>query len=94
MIFRFVLLLTLTLPGYAAPDCEDQAIFRIKKMPAHTVKMPFPTKEAAMTKLRMESPWCQLLNGDWKFSWGARPLPQYQIKPTGTYSWSFRLQGK
>lgn len=86
MIFRFVLLLILSLPGYAAPDWEDQAIFRIKKMPAHTVKMPFPTKEAAMTKLRMESPWCQLLNGDWKFSWGARPLPQYQIKPTGTYS--------
>ena len=73
MIFRFVLLLTLSLPGYAAPDCEDQAIFRIKKMPAHTVKMPFPTKEAAMTKLRMESPWCQLLNGDWKFSWVDHP---------------------
>lgn len=24
-------------------------------------------------------------------SWGARPLPQYQIRPTGTHAWSFRI---
>jgi len=27
-------------------------------------------------------------------SWGARPLSKYEIPPTGTYTWSFRLQGK
>lgn len=27
-------------------------------------------------------------------SWGARPLPKYEIPAKGTYSWSFRLQGK
>jgi len=27
-------------------------------------------------------------------SWGARPLPKYEISPTGTYKWSFRLQGE
>ena len=73
MILRFVTLLIFTLSGYAAPDWEDQSIFRISKLPAHAIKMPFPTKEAAMTKKRMESPWCQLLNGDWKFSWADHP---------------------
>ena len=27
-------------------------------------------------------------------SWGARPLPKYQIQPKGTYTWSFRLQSQ
>ena len=27
-------------------------------------------------------------------SWGARPLPKYEIPAKGTYKWSFRLQGK
>lgn len=70
----FILLLFTLIPAaHAAPDWEDQAIFRINKLPAHAVKMPFPTKEAAMTKLRLDSLFCQLLNGDWKFSWVDHP---------------------
>ncbi len=57
----------------AAPDWENQAVFRINKEAPHAVKMPFPTKEGAMKKQRMESPYCQLLNGDWKFNWVAHP---------------------
>jgi len=38
-----------------------------------TVKMPFPTKESALTKRRLDSPHCLLLNGDWKFSWVDHP---------------------
>ncbi|MFT6178272.1 MAG: beta-galactosidase [Akkermansiaceae bacterium] len=71
-------LLILTLTSSAAPDWEDQAIFRINKLPAHAVKMPFPTKEDAMTKLRLDSPHCQLLNGDWKFSWVDHPSKRPQ----------------
>ncbi|YCM45961.1 glycoside hydrolase family 2 TIM barrel-domain containing protein [Verrucomicrobiaceae bacterium 227] len=61
------------LPAFAAPDWENEAIFRQGKMDAHCVKMPFPTKEGALTKQRMESPYCQLLNGDWKFHWVDHP---------------------
>lgn len=57
----------------AAPDWEDQSIFRINKMAPHAVKMSFPTKEGALTKLRLESPHAILLNGDWKFSWAKQP---------------------
>ena len=61
------------LPAFAAPDWENEAIFRQGKMDAHCVKMPFPTREGALTKQRMESPYCQLLNGDWKFHWVDHP---------------------
>lgn len=71
---RSLLLLALTsLTLSAAPDWENQAVFRENKMPARAVAMPFPTKEGAMTKKRMESPFCKLLNGDWKFSWTDHP---------------------
>ncbi|MFT6862999.1 MAG: beta-galactosidase, partial [Akkermansiaceae bacterium] len=70
--FLLVLFLT-TLQILAAPDWENQAVFRLNKLPAHSVKMPFPTKESAMTKRRLDSPQCLLLNGDWKFSWVDHP---------------------
>jgi beta-galactosidase len=71
---RSLLLLTaIATLAQAAPDWEDQAIFRTNKMAPHAVKMAFPTKEGAMTKKRMESPFCILLNGDWKFNWIDHP---------------------
>lgn len=79
MILRFllpaVLLLAVPSPASAAPapDWEDQAVFRINKEEPHAVKMPFPDAEEALTKMRMESPWCEVLNGDWKFSWAPTP---------------------
>jgi len=58
----------------AAPDWENQAIFRTNKEAPHSVKMAFPTQEAALSKQRMESSWCLLLNGtDWKFNWVSEP---------------------
>lgn len=56
-----------------AADWENQHVFRINKEAAHCVKMPFPDQQGALTKQRMESPWCQLLNGDWKFHWVDHP---------------------
>jgi beta-galactosidase len=55
------------------PDWENQAVFRINKEEPHAVKMPFPDAQSALTKKRMESPWCQVLNGEWKFHWVPRP---------------------
>ena len=54
---------------HAAPNWENEAIFRINKEKPHATKMAFPTAEEAMTKTRMESPWCMLLNGEWDFYW-------------------------
>ena len=65
--------LFLICPIFAAPDWEDQSVFRINKFPAHAVKMPFPTKKDALTKKRMASSSCMLLNGDWKFHWVDHP---------------------
>lgn len=57
----------------AQPDWENQHVFRINKEEPRAVSMPFPTAEGAVSKKRMESPWCQMLNGDWKFHWVEHP---------------------
>ncbi len=49
------------------PDWENQAVFRINKESPRATSMPFPTKDAAADKTRSESPWCKVLNGNWKF---------------------------
>ena len=49
------------------PDWENPAVFRINKEAPRATSMPFPSKVEAATKGRLESPWCQLLNGNWKF---------------------------
>lgn len=70
---------------YAAPDWEDQNIFRINKEEPHTTKMVFGDRDAALTKQRMESPFCQLLNGDWKFHW----VPTPDKRPADFYKTDF-----
>ncbi|MBW2704602.1 MAG: beta-galactosidase, partial [Deltaproteobacteria bacterium] len=69
----FLITLTAMFASAQSPDWENQTIFRINKEAPHCVKMPFPSKEAAMTQQRMDSPWCKLLNGQWKFNWVAHP---------------------
>lgn len=65
--------------GAAVPDWENQAVFRVNKEEPHATKMPFPEAESALTKKRFESPWCQVLNGDWKFCW----VPTPDRRPVG-----------
>ncbi|MCU0795161.1 MAG: DUF4981 domain-containing protein [Akkermansiaceae bacterium] len=57
----------------APPDWENQAIFRINKEQPRAVSMPFPTAEGAIHQKRLESPWCQMLHGEWKFHWVDHP---------------------
>lgn len=57
----------------SAPEWEDQTVFRINKEEPHATKMPFPDAAGAMAKSRLESPWCLVLNGEWKFSWAPDP---------------------
>ncbi len=67
---------------------EDQSVFRVNKEKPHATKMAFPTAEEALSKTRMESPWCMLLNGEWKFHWS--PTIEEHEKAAGEfYSPSF-----
>ncbi len=52
---------------------QDQTIFRIQKTDPHVTKMPFADAEQAKAGVRMASPYCQLLNGDWKFHYVGHP---------------------
>ncbi|MEI8038046.1 MAG: glycoside hydrolase family 2 TIM barrel-domain containing protein [Verrucomicrobiota bacterium] len=61
------------------PDWENPAVFRIHKEAPRATSMPFPTREEAAAKPRMESPWCQRLNGNWKFHHTGNPA----TKPAG-----------
>lgn len=55
------------------PDWENEAVFRLNKEAPRATTMPFPDRAAALAKPRLESPWCQLLNGPWKFAYVGHP---------------------
>lgn len=55
------------------PDWENPAVFRINKEAPRSTTMPFPTKETAFSKARLDSPWCLMLNGNWKFHHTGNP---------------------
>lgn len=67
------------------PDWENQAVFRINKEAPHATSMPFPTAEGATSQSRLQSPWCQLLNGNWKFHFTGNPSD----RPVGFEAESF-----
>lgn len=69
------LVLSLVAAGlaHAAPVWEDEAVFRINKEEARATLMPFPTAEGAQQGPRLASPWCRVLNGEWKFHWVDHP---------------------
>lgn len=54
-------------------DWQNQSVFRVNKRAPHAVMMPFANQEAAISKKRMESSYCRLLNGEWKFNWVGNP---------------------
>lgn len=75
-LLSFLFLSTL-LHGQQA-DWENQAVFRINKEAPRATSMPFPSKEAANGKVRLESPWCKILNGNWKFHHTGNPATRPQ----------------
>lgn len=76
-------------PLRAGHDWENQSIVRINKEAPHCVKMPFPSKAGALEKERMQSPYCKLLNGDWKFHWVKQP----DLRPVNFYKTDFDSSG-
>jgi beta-galactosidase len=61
------------------PDWENQAVFRVNKEAPRATSMPFPTQQDAESKSRLQSPWCKVLNGNWKFHHVGNP----SAKPAG-----------
>jgi len=61
---------------------QNQEVFRLNKTERHVTKMPFSDADSARHQSRMDSPFCQLLNGEWKFHYvgnpDARPTDFYQ----------------
>jgi len=55
------------------PEIENEAIQGINKEPPHATLMPYATVDQALAANRLSSPFCKLLNGQWKFNWVPHP---------------------
>ena len=55
-------------------DWENPQVVGINKLPAHVPLIPYPSETMALTGLREQSPYFQLLNGRWSFQLAANPL--------------------
>jgi len=69
------LLLSVGLNAKAAlpPEIENPECLGVNKLPYHATLMPYATLEQALAGKRLESPFCRLLNGTWKFNWVKHP---------------------
>ncbi len=85
------LLLSLSFNTRAAlpPEIENPECLGINKQPYHATLMPYATLEQALAGKRLESPFCQLLNGTWKFNWVKHP----DERPLNFYETSFDVSG-
>lgn len=66
------------------PFWEDPTIFNINQEAPHANLMPFSSLEELQTLSRLESKWCQSLNGKWHFQLNRRPAdrPQNFFEPS------------
>lgn len=71
----------ISLFGWGAPDWENTAVVQINKEPGHCTLMPFDTAGKAQYGEKTKSPFCQSLNGNWKFRWSPAP----KSRPIGFY---------
>lgn len=55
------------------PELEDPNITSVNTLKPHAWFIPFPDSESLLSKKNIESPWCMLLNGNWKFFWSENP---------------------
>lgn len=70
-------------------DWENPEIVGRRKEPAHATLMPYPTVVQALRGERLASPYCLLLNGDWRFSWSPNPASA----PEGFYREDYDASG-
>ena len=51
----------------------QSAVFEINREPGRTTFYPYDSEQTALTREKEQSPYYQLLNGIWKFSWSSNP---------------------
>ena len=82
-------LLAISASGQDGVDWENPAVFRVNKEAPRATLMPFPSAEGALNSQRLKSPWCQLLNGRWKFHYAGHP----DERPVGFEKPGFAISG-
>jgi len=55
------------------PVIENEKVIQINREAPHATLMPFANAREALTKERMQSSYCHLLNGKWFFKWSPDP---------------------
>ncbi|HEX2948763.1 MAG TPA: glycoside hydrolase family 2 TIM barrel-domain containing protein, partial [Armatimonadota bacterium] len=70
-------------------DWENPALLERNRAAAHATLMPYPNLARALAGNRYASPFCQLLNGSWKFHWASTPQNARTAMAAGqdTASW-------
>jgi beta-galactosidase len=75
-----IVFLAISVPGSAPeqgapipPEIENEQMLGINKEPPHATLMPYATVEQALAAKRFSSPYCKVLNGQWKFNWVKHP---------------------
>ena len=71
------------------PEIENPECLGINKQPYHATLMAYPTAKQALAGKRLESPYSQVLNGIWKFSWVKHP----DERPLDFYKPAFDVSG-
>ncbi len=66
------------------PELENPQITGINNLPPHASFIPFPDTKSYSDNFQ-ESPWCQKLNGNWKFHWSKNP----EERPVNFYNEEF-----
>ena len=56
------------------PELEDPKITGVNNLEPHTWAIPFPDVKSFTSQKPLDSPWCKVLNGNWKFFWSKNPL--------------------
>lgn len=54
-------------------ELEDSQIVSVNTIDPHVWFVPFPDIKSLAGKTNLESPWCKILNGNWKFNWSENP---------------------
>lgn len=73
LIIGILFLAISTYSQIVGTELENPKITRINNLPPHAWAIPFPDTKSFTGKKNMESPWCKLLNGNWKFFWSKNP---------------------
>ena len=70
-------------------DWENPEMYGINKLPAHVRNIPFDSVDVAKAGAWRESPWCQMLNGTWRFELHPNP----DAVPTDFWADSYDISG-